>query len=126
MAVSIFKNRQNDDKEMSFIDHLEELRWHIVRSLIAVLITAVFLFIYMGWFLDCIMLGPSRRELISYTGLCDFSQWIGAGDALCLPPVKVELQAAKFGSQFIASMTLAFTRGFVVAFTYVFWEFWRF
>lgn len=126
MAVSIFKNRQNDDKEMSFIDHLEELRWHIVRSLIAVLITAVFLFIYMDWFFDYIILGPIRPDFISYTGLCDFSHWIGAGDALCLPPVKVELQATKFGSQFISSITLAFTGGFVVAFPYVFWEFWRF
>src|SRR5690606_14737151 len=112
MAVSIFKNRQNDDKEMSFIDHLEELRWHIVRSLIAVLITAVFLFIYMDWFFDYIILGPIRPDFISYTGLCDFSHWIGAGDALCLPPVKVELQATKFGSQFISVLTLLLPGGF--------------
>lgn len=111
---------------MSFIDHLEELRWHILRSLIAILITAVVLFVNMDWFFDTIILGPIRPDFVSYTRLCELSHWLGAGDALCLPPVTVELQATKFGSQFISSITIAFTSGFIVAFPYVFWEFWRF
>lgn len=129
MALSFLTNRNKGtdaEQEMSFMDHLEALRWHIVRSLIAVLVTAVVLFVNIDWFFDTIILGPIRPDFISYTKLCDFSHWLGAGDALCLPPVTVELQATKFGSQFISSITLAFMGGFIVGFPYVFWEFWRF
>ncbi|MEO8582889.1 MAG: twin-arginine translocase subunit TatC [Flavitalea sp.] len=125
MALS-FLNRRSKEREMSFIDHLEELRWHIVRSLIAIVIIAVFIFVKMDWFFDTIILGPIRPNFITYTGLCDFSHWAGLGDSLCVPPVQAHLQATTFGSQFISSISIAFVSGFIVAFPYIFWEFWRF
>lgn len=126
MALSFLKKRNAENQEMSFIDHLEELRWHIVRSLIAIIVIAILLFINMDWFFDTIIMGPIRPDFVSYTRLCDFSHWLGAGDALCLPPVEAELQATTFGSQFISSITIAFMGGFIVGFPYIFWEFWRF
>jgi len=111
---------------MSFIDHLEELRWHIVRSLLVIIAVAIFIFVKMDWFFDTIILGPIRPDFISYTGLCRFSHWIGAGDSLCVPVANTHLQATTFGSQFISSISIAFVSGFIIAFPYVFWEFWRF
>lgn len=111
---------------MTFVDHLEELRWHIVRSLIAILVAAILIFIYIDWIYDHIITGPLQKNFISYTLLCKFSHWIGAGNSLCLPPARVELQAISFGAQFLSSITIAFIGGFIAAFPYVFWEFWRF
>jgi sec-independent protein translocase protein TatC len=125
MALS-FLNKRSQDREMSFVDHLEELRWHIVRSLLAVLVVAIVIFIKMDAFFDTVIMGPIRPDFISYIGLCRFSHWAGFGDSLCMPPVTAHLQATTFGSQFISSISIAFVSGFIIAFPYVFWEFWRF
>jgi sec-independent protein translocase protein TatC len=125
MALS-FLNRRGQEREMSFIDHLEELRWHIVRCLIAIVVIAVFIFVKMDWFFDTIILGPIRPDFVTYTGLCRFSHWAGFGDSLCVPAVQAHLQATTFGSQFISSISIAFVSGFIISFPYVFWEFWRF
>jgi len=125
MALS-FLNKRAQNEEMSFIDHLEELRWHIVRSLLAIIIASIAIFIKMDWFFDTIILGPIRKDFVSYTKLCDFSHWVGIGDSLCMPAVNVPLQATTFGSQFISSITIAFIGGFILAFPYIFWEVWKF
>ncbi|MCC6633903.1 MAG: twin-arginine translocase subunit TatC [Chitinophagaceae bacterium] len=112
--------------EMTFIDHLEALRAHIVRSIIAILLIAIIIFIFRDWVFDNIITGPINPDFISYKALCNFSHWLGLGDVLCMPPVKVEMQTTTFGGQFISSITIAFVGGFIVAFPYIFWEFWRF
>jgi len=127
MALSLFNKRKTDNPEMTFIDHLEELRWHIMRSLIAVIVGAIVVFIYIDWVFDTVIAGPLQANFYTYTALCKFSTWIGAGDALCLPPPSMDqLQTTTFGSQFMSSITIAFVGGFIFAFPYVFWEFWRF
>jgi len=125
MAKSLF-NRNNTQGEMSFIDHLEALRWHIIRSLLAILVLAVFIFIQIDWIFDHVILGPIQKNFITYTGLCKFSHWVGMGDSLCMPPVNVPLQANTFGTQFMTSISISFLGGFLAAFPYVFWELWRF
>ena len=111
---------------MSFVDHLEELRWRIVRSLLAVLVIAIAVFVKMDVFFDTFIMGPLRPDFISYDALCRFSHWAHMGDALCVPVTHTQLQATTFGSQFISSISIAFVSGFIIAFPYVFWEFWRF
>lgn len=111
---------------MSFVDHLEELRWHIVRSLLAILVIAIVIFVNMDVFFDTVIMGPIRPDFISYEALCRFSEWAGLGDALCVPVTQTKLQATTFGSQFISSISIAFVSGFIIGFPYVFWEFWRF
>ncbi|HNE92577.1 MAG TPA: twin-arginine translocase subunit TatC, partial [Chitinophagaceae bacterium] len=107
-------------------DHLEALRAHIVRSIIAIFLIAIAIFIFRDWVFDNIITGPINPDFISYRALCNFSHWLGIGDVLCMPPVKVEMQTTTFGGQFISSITIAFVGGFIVAFPYIFWEFWRF
>lgn len=112
---------------MTFVDHLEALRWHIMRSLLAIIAGAIIMFIYIDWIYDHIIAAPLEKNFITYTALCRFSQWIGAGDGLCLPPPpSADLQTTTFGAQFMTSITIAFMGGFIVAFPYVFWELWRF
>ncbi len=126
MALNLF-NRQPDQAEMSFVEHLEALRWHIVRSVIAIVVIAIFIFIKIDWVFEKIIMGPVRKDFISYRGLCNLSHLLHMGDALCLESIdKLKLQTTSFGSQFISSITISFICGLIAAFPYVFWEFWRF
>jgi sec-independent protein translocase protein TatC len=125
MAKSIFK-RGSGAAEMSFIDHLEALRWHIMRALVAVLIGAIVVFVKMEFFFGEIVMGPANKDFITYKVLCRFSHWIGMGDAMCMEDIKLKLISTQMSSQFMMSFTIAFVGGFIVAFPYVFWEFWRF
>ena len=125
MAFNFFK-RTPGQAEMSFIEHLEALRWHIVRSVLAVMVLAIFAFIKIDWIFENIIMGPLKADFLSVVGLCKLSHFLHIGDTLCLPSANVQLQTTAFGSQFISSITIAFVCGFIIAFPYIFWEFWRF
>jgi sec-independent protein translocase protein TatC len=75
---------------------------------------------------DEILFAPTRGDFVSSRWLCSFGQNIGIGDALCFKQVNAKFLETTMTGQFIASFTLAFIGGFIVAFPYVFWEFWRF
>lgn len=128
MAIRDFfrKKEQNAGAEMSFIDHLEVLRWHIIRSVIAILIGAVFVFIYSDFIVDRIILGPAHQDFVTYAWFCNFGHFVGIGNALCIEAVNVSFLSTRMTEQFIATFTVAFVGGFIIAFPYVFWEFWRF
>lgn len=111
---------------MTFIDHLEELRVHIIRSVLAILIGAVVIFIYRDWIFDYVITGPINKDFVSYRLLCEFSHWAHMGNALCMPPVEITMQSTTFGGQFLSSITMAFVGGIIIAFPFIFWEFWRF
>ncbi len=121
------RNKLNDDgAEMSFVDHLEELRWHIVRALLSVIIMAIVIFIFLDQVMDIVVFGPLNEGFVTYKYLCMFGHWIGAGDSLCLPTPQVQMQTTTFGGQFMGAISIAFVGGFVAAFPYIFWELWRF
>jgi sec-independent protein translocase protein TatC len=128
MALLDFLNKRNKEQkgEMSFIDHLEELRWHVIRSVIAVLVGAVAVFIYSDWVVNDVLFAPTRADFISARWLCSFGKSIGIGEALCFAQVDAKFLETTMTGQFIASFTLAFIGGFIIAFPYIFWEFWKF
>jgi len=123
-----FFTRRNSDPgaEMSFIDHLEDLRWHVIRSVIAVLAGAIIVFIYSDFVVGQILFAPTRSNFISARWLCSLGNKIGIGNTLCFPEVKAKFLENTMTGQFIASFTLAFIGGFIIAFPYIFWEFWKF
>lgn len=127
---SFFKKiRGKDDgekAEMSFIDHLEVLRWHIVRSAIALLVAAIAIFIFIDWIFDNIIYAPARESFITYSALCNLSHTLHLGDALCMPPVKIPLLINTIGGSFTSAINIAFMGGLIIAFPYLFWEVWRF
>ena len=127
MAKSLLnRGGHSETAEMSFIDHLEALRWHIIRSVIAIILFAGVIFVYRDWVFDNILTGPINPDFVSYAALCNFSHFIHAGDALCLKSIKVEMQTTTYGGQFLSSITMALIGGLIAAFPYIFWEFWRF
>ncbi len=127
---SFFKTISNrpavENAEMSFIDHLEALRWHIVRAVIAWLIAAIAIFVYIDWIYDNIVLAPSSQDFITYRSLCRFGNWLGIGNSLCMPPVKISFLVTEVNGTFTSALNIAMIGGIIIAFPYLFWELWKF
>jgi len=114
------------DKEMSFLDHLEVFRWHLIRAAIAILCFTIIAFIYKDIVFDVILLGPKRTDFLTYRILCEISQYLGLGDTLCLRDSPFSLMNISMSGQFSTHITTSIFAGFIIAFPYVLWEIWRF
>ncbi|MEJ7626741.1 MAG: twin-arginine translocase subunit TatC [Ferruginibacter sp.] len=112
--------------EMSFIDHLEALRWHLVRSVIAWLVAAIGIFVYIDWVFDNIVYAPARSSFITYKALCNLSHTLNLGEALCMPPVDMQLMGNTVSGPFMSAISIAMIGGLIVAFPFLFWELWKF
>jgi len=125
MFKKLFANN-GEKAEMSFFDHLEDLRWHIVRSFVAIVVISTVGFIYTKEILDNVIFGPTNADFPSYTLLCRISHLVGLGDKLCITPVVINFQNHQMVGQVMLQFKLAFIFGLIVAFPYIFWEFWSF
>jgi sec-independent protein translocase protein TatC len=125
MFKKLFANN-GEKAEMSFFDHLEDLRWHIVRSFVAIVVLSTFGFIYTKEILDNVIFGPTNASFPSYVLLCKISHLVGMGDKLCITPVAIAFQNHQLVGQVMLQFKLAFIFGLIVAFPYIFWEFWSF
>lgn len=110
---------------MSFLEHLEELRWTLVRSAIAVVACMVVAFIFKSFIFDTIILAPKDPGFITYRFFC----WLGTAthvEELCVTDLDFSLQNIQMSGQFMTHLMVSFIAGLIVAFPYVLWEFWRF
>ena len=115
-----------ETQEMTFLEHLEELRWHIIRSLVAVVGLGIVLFFFQGWLFDTVIFGPTKADFFSYRAICSLSNSVGLGDMMCFVPPDFPKIATGFGEPFIMSIKVCFVMGLIIAFPYVLWEFWKF
>ena len=113
------------EKEMSFLEHLEELRWHIIRSLAAIFVFAVIAFLAKDIVFGKIILGPSRADFWTYQMFCKIGHLTGT-DAFCIDSLPFIIQNRKMTAQFTLHLTSSFVIGLILAFPYAFWELWRF
>ncbi len=126
MALDQIEDERNaDEREMSFLDHLEELRWHLVRSLIAIVVFAVAAFLIPEIIFHTILLGPSRMDFVTYQMLCKLSQLLQS-EAFCIDELPFIIQSRQMTGQFAMHITSSFVIGLICAFPYAFWEIWRF
>ncbi len=110
---------------MTFWDHLEELRWHILRSLVAIIVVAVVAFANRKLVFDVIILGPSTSDFITNQLLCLAGDWLKM-DALCIKNMKLQIINISMSGQFLTHMYISMVTGFILAFPYILWEVWRF
>lgn len=115
-----------EQAEMSFIDHLEELRWHMIRGIAAIIICSIGAFVFITPIFDHIILAPTRENFATYSLFCDLSKFLGLGKALCLKTTTLNFQVLDITAEFMISLKAAVTIGFITAFPYVAWESWRF
>lgn len=121
-----FRGTDTPEAEMSFMDHLEVLRWHIVRSAIVLVIIAFVIFFKIDWVFDNIIYAPARKDFITYTGLCNLGHRLHLGNSLCMPPVDIPLLGSTVSGPFMSAISISFMGALIVAFPYLFWELWRF
>lgn len=114
------------EKEMSFLDHLEELRWHIVRSITAIMILMIVSFFFTKWIFTNIIFAPANVDFITFKWLCKLGELTGAVDTLCAKAFPFKIQSRYMTGQFTMQVLSSFVIGFIVAFPYVIWELWRF
>ncbi len=119
------KLNPNAEKEMTFLDHLEELRWHLIRSAIAIVVFAIAAFFCKEIIFDGILLAPKRPDFITARLLCQLGDYLKV-DGLCLNQKPFELISTDIAGQFTTHMFVALIAGLIVAFPYVFWELWSF
>lgn len=112
--------------EMTFLEHLEELRWHLVRSLLAVMLFALLAFLFKYVVFDIIVLGPSKPEFFTNRWLCFLGKEFLNSNKLCINTNPILLQNIQMAGQFMAHIKISLIAGIVVAFPYIFYEFWLF
>ncbi len=110
---------------MSFLDHLEALRFHLLRSIAAILVLSVIAFLAKSIVFGEIILGPSKVDFFTYRMLCKLGNLMGIS-ALCIDELPFTIQSRQMTGQFTMHMTSSIVVGFIAAFPYVFWEVWRF
>lgn len=119
------KGNPKPETEMSFLDHLEELRWHIVRSAAAIMIFAIVAFIMKGFIFDVVILAPRTPEFWTNQMFAKLSELVGT-EALKINQVPLKMQSIKIAGQFSAHIMISIIVGFIVSSPVVFYEFWRF
>jgi sec-independent protein translocase protein TatC len=112
-------------QEMSFLQHLEELRWHLLRGVSAILIVAVVAFLYQEYLFDTIILAPSSPDFWTNRALCQLGELIGI-PSLCINQKQLMFQNIDMSGQFTTSIWVSFLAGIIVAFPYLIYEIWKF
>ncbi len=124
--IDVDRIGEADSAEMSFLEHLEELRWHIIRASVSIIVFSVIVFLAKDFVFNTIIFGPKNKGFISYELICKMSHGIGFGDALCMSPPNFDFITPIFGELFISHLKVSFLLGLIISFPYIFWEIWRF
>lgn len=119
------KKKKNHD-EMSFLDHLEELRWHLIRSVFAVVIVGCVAYVFSGFIFDVIIFGPYKMDFPSYRFLCKLATYFGFESDFCADKLPFTIQSRKMAGQFSADIWTSIWAGFIISFPYVLYELWKF
>ncbi|SHM96275.1 twin-arginine translocase subunit TatC [Flavobacterium xinjiangense] len=121
------KNKEKKNlNEMSFLDHLEELRWLLVRSTIAILILATITFFVSDYIFDVIIFGPTHPEFITYRFFCDLSHALGFADSICVTEMPFIIQNTDMEGQVNVLVWTCILAGFILGFPYILFELWKF
>jgi len=111
---------------MTFLEHLEELRWVLMRAAIAVVVCMIVVFIWIQDVFEGFIMAPASSDFITYRALCALGHKLGMADSFCVPDMAFHIQSNTMQMEFMMSFSIAFTLGFIVASPVVIWQLWRF
>jgi sec-independent protein translocase protein TatC len=112
--------------EMSFLDHLEVLRWVLIRSTIAILVGATVAYNYSTFIFDVIIFAPKNADFITYQFFCDIATKYGLDQSFCITELPFTIQNRTMEGQFSMLIWTSVTAGFIIAFPFILWELWKF
>ncbi|GGW33540.1 twin-arginine translocase subunit TatC [Arenibacter certesii] len=119
------KNKKTPD-EMSFLDHLEELRWHLIRSTLAIVIVGSIAFLMKDFVFGTVIFGPMMPDFPTYEVFCNLSKMLGFSEAFCSAEPLFTVQSRQMSEQFSAHIWTSIWAGFIVGFPYILYELWKF
>lgn len=119
-------NHTNPEKEMSFLDHLDELRWRLVRSAALIIVLAIIMFIYTEPIIENIFINMANTDFITYRYLCLAGNYLGIEDILCASKINLELQSIKMTGQFGTNIYFAVVGSIVLSFPFILFQLWAF
>ena len=117
---------KKDLNEMSFLDHLEELRWLLVKSTIAILVMATVTFFVSDFIFNDVIFGPTKADFITYQLFCDLSHQLGFADSICVTDMAFIIQNTNMEGQINILVWTCITAGFILAFPFILWQIWQF
>jgi len=124
--VSVDQNFDENEKEMSFLGHLEVLRWHLIRIIVALIICSSLAFVFKEIVFDKIVLAPTFDSFITYQLFCKLSHWLQLQDKLCFNSIEFEIINLTMAGQFTMHIIVSIVSGLILAFPYVLYELWLF
>jgi sec-independent protein translocase protein TatC len=119
-------SEEKNKGDMSFLDHLEVLRWHLVRAAIVIILFTILAFIFKGFVFDDVILAQKSADFWTYQLFCKFSYLIGNGDALCMDDMSFSLINITMSGQFSLHIMVSLVSGVILSFPYILFEIWRF
>jgi sec-independent protein translocase protein TatC len=126
MALDQIEENIVGGKEMGFFEHIDELRKHIIRSVIAILVCAVVVFFNKSLLFDTILFGPMHTDFWTYRQMCELSYYLTGTDEYCVKEMGFVLSNIDMTGQFTQHLFISFVAGFIVSFPFVLWQFWAF
>ena len=118
--------KQNAGGEMSFLDHLEELRWLLVRCTIAIIVGGCVAFAFSGFIFDEIIFAPKDGDFITYRIFCQLANEYDLDKSFCIKELPFEIQSRSMDGQFTTDIWTSITAGFIISFPFILWQFWKF
>jgi sec-independent protein translocase protein TatC len=118
-GIDYFCIAMSEDNNMSFLEHLEELRWRLVRIAICIFLVGTLLFIFQEWIMNAIFLSMSKKEFITFRVLCDWFH-------VCINEIPVRFQSQELSGQFSYAMMMSIMGGIVLSFPFIFYQLWAF
>lgn len=109
----------SEEKKMSFLDHLEELRWRLVKSAIAVIVLAIVLWVFQEWIIETLFLSMRDPDFISFKLIC---RYLG----VCVEEIAIDFQSVEITGQFSYALMMSIMGGIVLAFPFLFFQIWSF
>ncbi|MCJ8208171.1 twin-arginine translocase subunit TatC [Mucilaginibacter sp. RS28] len=125
IVKALKEKTQNLEAEMSFFDHIEILRWHLIRSSIAIVVITIFVFVYYDWIFDTIIMGPKKPTFWTYRMLCKLGEVLHR-PGFCIDKIPGKIINTEMAGQFTLEINSALIIGITLGFPYLLWELWRF
>lgn len=125
--IDAIKNKgKSIEAEMSFFDHLEVLRWHLIRSAIAIVVFMGLAFAYYDFIFDTVIMGPKKTDFWTYRMMCLLSEKFNLGEEFCVDRINMNIINTDMAGQFTLQLNSSLLIGIVLGFPYLLFEFWKF
>lgn len=126
LVESVKNKGKTLEAEMSFFDHLEELRWHLIRAALAVVVLTTVCFVYYDFLFDTIIMGPKKSDFWTYRVLCNIGTYFNKAEEFCIQIIPGKIINTEMAGQFTLQINSSLLTGVVLGFPYLLWEVWRF